>query len=423
MIDAAQKRSDDISDSGTVVLASSSSTFASKQTALKVESTDPVFAKQGGASQTSEATTSPLTVEYGTVKAEAEAVNDEPHSTAVTDKKMSSSMETHQVQEASARLPVPRQMDSSVESPNPTKTMDDPSTAATTSMPPSSASPQPSASTKSQTTTSSETTRTNTQPSKEPVATLEHNLDPADPVVKSLKERFNYASFDCGALILSVSPGTSSASSILRSNKDQYMLSKCVPKSQGAHASRYVTVELCDNILIEVIALANFEYFSSNFREFKVLVSEKYPPKDNWKSLGTFLASNVRGVQYFSVKNPLIFARYMRIEFLSHYGNEYYCPVTMLRVYGTTEMEAFKAEEEELARLNAVEEAEAIAAVAAVAAVARESVQKLGTGFTWTNPEFLHGPVGKRLYPEIDAPMPAVIQSEQNSPQRREYKR
>ncbi|KAJ3095325.1 hypothetical protein HDU97_007034 [Phlyctochytrium planicorne] len=240
-------------------------------------------------------------------------------------------------------------------------------------------------------------------------ASFEANLDAANPLIKNLKERFNYASFDCGALILSVSPGASSASSILFGNKDQYMLSKC--SSSNSRSERFVTIELCDNILVDVIALANFEYFSSNFKEFRILVSEKYAQAANWKVLGNFHASNVRGIQYFSVKNPLIFARYMRIEFISHYGNEFYCPLTLVRVYGTTEMEAFKAEEEELAKANAVEQEEAIKAVAAVAAVAKESVRNLG-GYFWTASKYLaHQGSNRRhqLYPEIDG-SPSPVQ-------------
>ncbi|KAG5633537.1 hypothetical protein DXG03_007197, partial [Asterophora parasitica] len=36
------------------------------------------------------------------------------------------------------------------------------------------------------------------------------------------------------------------------------------------------------------------------------------------------------------------FYRYIRIDFLSHYGNEYYCPLSLLRVYGLTHLEQWK---------------------------------------------------------------------------------
>ncbi|TPX68496.1 hypothetical protein SpCBS45565_g03095 [Spizellomyces sp. 'palustris'] len=157
------------------------------------------------------------------------------------------------------------------------------------------------------------------------------------------KERFNYASFDCGALILANNRGANSATSILHNNKDAYMLNKC-------SAKRFVVVELCEDILVDTVMLANFEFFSSMFKDFQIYASDRYPPKDNeWTLLGQFRAKNIRDFQYFKVHNPRIWARYLRVNFLSEYGHEYYCPLSMLRVYGTTMMEEMKAEEDNLA--------------------------------------------------------------------------
>ena len=36
------------------------------------------------------------------------------------------------------------------------------------------------------------------------------------------------------------------------------------------------------------------------------------------------------------------FYRYIHIDFHSHYSNEYYCPVSLLRVYGLTHLEQWK---------------------------------------------------------------------------------
>ncbi|KAI9003747.1 UNC-like C-terminal-domain-containing protein [Gaertneriomyces semiglobifer] len=160
------------------------------------------------------------------------------------------------------------------------------------------------------------------------------------------KQRFNYASFDCGALILSHNPGATSATSILHNNKDAYMLNKCSSK-------RFITVELCDDILVDTVMLANFEFFSSMFKDFEIAVSDRYPPKHDWTVLGRFRARNVRDFQYFKVDNPRIWARYLKVTFLSDYGHEYYCPLSNLRVYGTTMMEEMKAEEFKLANSNA----------------------------------------------------------------------
>lgn len=161
---------------------------------------------------------------------------------------------------------------------------------------------------------------------------------------KTCKQRFNYASFDCAANVLKTNPQCTHSSAILVENKDSYMLNKC------AADNKFIIVELCDDILIDTIVLANFEFFSSMFRTFKVSVSDKYPVKaDRWKELGTFEARNSRDIQAFLIENPLIWARYLRIEFITQYGSEYYCPVSLLRVHGTTMMAEFR-HQEELAR-------------------------------------------------------------------------
>ncbi len=157
------------------------------------------------------------------------------------------------------------------------------------------------------------------------------------------KERFNYASFDCAATILKTNPRCKSSASILVENKDSYMLNEC------AAENKFIVVELCDDIWIDTIVLANFEFFSSMFRTFRVSISDRYPIKmDRWKELGVFEAMNSREIQAFAIENPLIWARYLKVEFLTHYGNEYYCPVSLLRVHGTTMMEEFKSQYEEV---------------------------------------------------------------------------
>ena len=153
---------------------------------------------------------------------------------------------------------------------------------------------------------------------------------------KTCKERSNYASFDCAATVLKTNPECKGGTSVLVENKDSYMLNECSAKN------KFFIVELCDHILIDTIVLANFEFFSSMFRTFRVSVSDRYPVKlDKWRELGIFEARNTREVQAFLVENSLIWARYIRVEFLTHFGNEYYCPVSLFRVHGTTMMEEF----------------------------------------------------------------------------------
>lgn len=157
---------------------------------------------------------------------------------------------------------------------------------------------------------------------------------------KTCKERFSYSSFDAGATVLKTGPGTKNAKAILVEHKDSYMLLEC------SKQSKYVIVELSDDILIDTVVLANFEFFSSMIRHFRVSVSDRYPVKiDRWRDIGTFEARNSRDLQPFLVENPQIWAKYVRIEFLTHYGNEYYCPVSLLRIHGSRMLDSWKDSE------------------------------------------------------------------------------
>ncbi|KAG8684308.1 hypothetical protein FRC11_012290 [Ceratobasidium sp. 423] len=134
-----------------------------------------------------------------------------------------------------------------------------------------------------------------------------------------------------------------SASSILSSKKDKYMLAPCSTKNKD------VVVELCDDIRVDTVQLANFEFFSGVFKDIAIYLARTNNPhshKLSWDLAGVFRAKNVRGVQTFRLYNlPYTFYRYIRIEFRSHYGKEYFCPVSLLRVYGLTQMEDWRIEE------------------------------------------------------------------------------
>ncbi|ORY63587.1 UNC-like C-terminal-domain-containing protein [Pseudomassariella vexata] len=154
---------------------------------------------------------------------------------------------------------------------------------------------------------------------------------------KTCKERFSYSSFDAGATVLKTSHGAKNPKAILAENKDSYMLLEC------SMENKFFIVELSDDILVDTVVLANFEFFSSMIRQFRVSVSDRYPVKlEKWKILGEFQARNSRDIQPFLVENPQIWARYLRIEVLSHYGNEYYCPLSLLRVHGTRMLDSWK---------------------------------------------------------------------------------
>lgn len=127
-------------------------------------------------------------------------------------------------------------------------------------------------------------------------------ISPLEPqshsvLFSALKERFNYASTDCAASILSAPKGSSFPSSILNSNKDQYMLTPC--KSVTDQSSKEIVIELCQDIQIKHVLLANLEYFSSMIRHFKLFINNRYPGdlKHPWTWIGSFETLNTRESQ------------------------------------------------------------------------------------------------------------------------------
>lgn len=154
------------------------------------------------------------------------------------------------------------------------------------------------------------------------------------PKTKKLQNRINFALADCGASV--VATLGKGAGAILKENKDLYLLNECrVDK-------KFVVIELCQEIYVESVVIGNYEFFSSQFKEVRILVLDEYSPSGKWWQLGDFAAENIRNVQLFEVTNPQIWARYLKLEVLSHYGNEYYCPISLVRVFGKTMMDDAK---------------------------------------------------------------------------------
>ena len=73
------------------------------------------------------------------------------------------------------------------------------------------------------------------------------------------------------------------------------MLSPC---SSSKDQAQYVVVELCEDIRIDTVQLANFEFFSGVFKDFTVSVAKTYTTDtEGWTVAGTYKAKNVRGDQ------------------------------------------------------------------------------------------------------------------------------
>ncbi|KAI1892019.1 hypothetical protein AGOR_G00149680 [Albula goreensis] len=177
---------------------------------------------------------------------------------------------------------------------------------------------------------------------KEKSQSMHSSSNGSPHAVKKVQKNFknNYASVECGAKILSANTEAKSTSAILMENMDLYMLNPCSNKI-------WFVIELCEPIQVKQLDIANFELFSSTPKDFLVSISDRYPT-NKWIKLGTFHARDERTVQSFPLDEQLyakyvkMFIKYIKVELISHFGSEHFCPLSLIRVFGTSMVEEYE---------------------------------------------------------------------------------
>lgn len=146
----------------------------------------------------------------------------------------------------------------------------------------------------------------------------------------------DYASKSVGALILDSSPNFQGASNLLQKDRDKYAIVPC------EEPSKYVVIGLSEDILVKQIVIANYERYSSHLKEIRLSGSASTAMgREHWVDLGTYLTTaGGSGTQIFGLTEPT-WARYLKFEFLSHYGDEFYCTVSQISVHGSTVLQGF----------------------------------------------------------------------------------
>ncbi|KAK4801195.1 hypothetical protein SAY86_021682 [Trapa natans] len=142
---------------------------------------------------------------------------------------------------------------------------------------------------------------------------------------------YNYASASKGAKVLAFNKEAKGASNILCRDNDKYLRNPCSTEE------KFVVIELSEETLVVTVEIANFEHYSSNLKEFELLGSLAYPT-DSWVKLGSFTALNGKMHQRFPLPEPK-WARYLKLNLLSHHGHEFYCTLSVLEVYGVDAVE------------------------------------------------------------------------------------
>ncbi|XP_011082297.1 SUN domain-containing protein 2 [Sesamum indicum] len=142
---------------------------------------------------------------------------------------------------------------------------------------------------------------------------------------------YNYASAAKGAKVVDHNKEAKGTSNILGKDHDKYLRNPC---SVGG---KYFIIELVDETLVDAVKIANFEHYSSNFKDFELYGTLVYPT-ETWNKLGSFVAANIKQTQCFKLPEPK-WVRYLKVNLLSHYGSEFYCTLSVVEVYGVDAVE------------------------------------------------------------------------------------
>ena len=97
---------------------------------------------------------------------------------------------------------------------------------------------------------------------------------------------------------------------------------------------------------MDTIVIANFEYYSCSVRKIQILGSLTYPCQQ-WALLGEFEANDTRAEQIFELRQSM-WARYLKLRFLTHHGSQHYWSLTTVRAYGQTHVDKFNSDNKRL---------------------------------------------------------------------------
>lgn len=110
---------------------------------------------------------------------------------------------------------------------------------------------------------------------------------------------------------------------------------------------------------MHTIQIANYEFFSSTFKDFEVYGNDKFSEHE-WKLIGKFEANSSRTLQTFKLDQPYWYryvisdlnyfssmsdhfsCRFLKIVIISHHGSEFFCPISEVRVQGVHILQRLK---------------------------------------------------------------------------------
>lgn len=144
-------------------------------------------------------------------------------------------------------------------------------------------------------------------------------------------QKVDYASKSVGAILLESSNHFSGTGHLLQKDKDKYAIVAC------ENTPVDVTIGLSEDILVKQVKISNYERYSGSMRHLHLYSSTKNTGE--WSDLGIYELDHSYETT-LDLRSP-VWARYLKLEFLDYYGNEYYCTVSQISVFGSTMLQGF----------------------------------------------------------------------------------
>ncbi|CAI4225993.1 unnamed protein product [Auanema sp. JU1783] len=183
-----------------------------------------------------------------------------------------------------------------------------------------------------------------------PAVILGSGSAPKAEILVSSQSTRNYASKECGAKVITSNAEAENTKALLNDKeKDEYMRNPC-----SKAENKFVVIELCETIQPRLIELGNFELFSSGPREVKIWGTERFPNSE-WELVAELNATDTRHLQTF-VLHTRVYSKFIKLELVSHYGNEHYCTLSVLKVLGMSMADEYEIEAQAAVRLPVISE-------------------------------------------------------------------
>jgi len=152
-----------------------------------------------------------------------------------------------------------------------------------------------------------------------------------EPETGESQRSVNFAAQAAGAVVLSKNAEAKGSKHLLNDDDDKYFMSPCSDPT-------FVVVGLSEDCIVQQLIISNYERYSSTVKDFLLLGSQAYPTKE-WMVLGNFTAADMQGEQSFDMQARKVWVRYVKLQWRSHYRDEYYCTMTQVAIHGQTIMQ------------------------------------------------------------------------------------